>query len=124
MSGSIQSEEFAVNRLLMVLLAAGALAGCQTVTMAKNVKLISYEDDVQAGKGVGPIRGEDCLWIVLGYPTGPNPTLDKALQAARSSNNAKGELRYLNNVKTEWDGFNAANIVAKTCLVIKATGYR
>jgi hypothetical protein len=40
------------------------LTGCQTMTLAKNVKLIGFEDDVQAGKGMGPVRGEDCQWMV------------------------------------------------------------
>jgi hypothetical protein len=113
-----------VKKVFLALMGAAALVGCQTLTIAKNVKLLAFEDDVQTGKGAGPIRGEDCLWVVLGYPTGPNPTLDKALQSARSANNAKRDLRYLNNVKTEWDGFNAAGFVAKQCLVVKATGYR
>ncbi|MEY4064031.1 MAG: hypothetical protein RIR26_239 [Pseudomonadota bacterium] len=91
---------------------------------AKNVKMIGFEDDIQAGKGAGPIRGEDCQWIVLGYEIGGRVKLDRAFQAARSASNVKGDLRYINNVKTEWDGFNAGNIVAKNCLVVKAMGYR
>ncbi|NBO37644.1 hypothetical protein EBU99_03575, partial [bacterium] len=75
-------------------------------------------------KGAGPVRGEDCVWMIAGNPIGKPVTLDKALQAARSANNSKGDLRYLNNVKTEWDGFNFANIVAQNCLVVKGTGYR
>ena len=111
-------------RWTLLLSAAALLAGCQTLRLAKNVKLIGFEDDVQAGKGVGPLRGEDCQWIVFGYPLSGEVKLDRAFQAARSASNAKGDVRYINNVKTEWDGFNAANIVAKNCLVVKAVGYR
>jgi hypothetical protein len=111
-------------RLCGLLLVSGLLAGCQTATLAKNVKLVAFEDDVQVGKGSGPVRGEDCVWYLVNNPLGKPPTLDKALQLARSSNNSKGELRYLNNVKTEWDGFNFANIVAQNCLVVKGVGYR
>lgn len=113
-----------MKKVILSLAVAGVLVGCQTMTIAKNVKLMSFEDDIQAGEGAGPIRGEDCQWIILSYPAGSAPTLDKALQAARSSNNSKGDLRYLNNVKTEWDGFSVGGLVAKNCLVVKATGYR
>ncbi len=33
-------------------------------------------------------------------------------------------VRYMTNVSTEWDGFNAAEIIAKKCIVVKGIGYR
>jgi hypothetical protein len=111
------------------------LSGCSTYQYAKNVKLVSFDDDVTKGKSVGPIRGEDCIWTILGYRLGGHPTLDKAFANARnqadsslfggSTQSASSDkaIRYINNVSTENDGFNAV-VVAKECLVVKGTGYR
>lgn len=96
--------------------------------------MISYDDDVSAGKSVGPVRGADCTWTILGYQMGGAPTLDKAMANARIgageafsdqwSKKGNGEtLRYINNVSTSHDGFNAG-IVAKNCLVVKGAGYK
>jgi hypothetical protein len=119
--------------LVMVLL----LGGCATYQYSKNVKLISFEDDVSKGKSVGPIRGEDCVWHILGYSLGGTPTLDKAFASARtqsksgiassfstSSNTMDDKvIRYINNVSTDYDGFDAV-VVGKKCLVVKGLGYR
>ena len=115
---------------------AGAL-GCTTYPMAQGVKMVSFEDNVEKGKSVGPITGEDCVWSILGYKMGGRPTLDKAMAHARTQSgggvldtfksdkdtNNTNTLRYINNVSTTNDGFNAV-VVAKECLVVKGTGYR
>lgn len=112
------------------------MSGCATYQHAHNVKLMSFDDNLEKGTSVGPIRGEDCTWRFLGYQLGGLPTLDRAFINARNqagalesagfskteSNKASG-LRYVQNVSTENDGFDAV-IVGKTCLVVKGTGYR
>ena len=111
------------------------LTGCSTYQYSKNVKMVSFDDEVSRGKSVGPIRGEDCIWSILGYKLGGVPTLDRAFANARnqsdtsitggttqSASNDKA-IRYINNVSTEHDGWNAA-VVGKECLVVKGNGYR
>ncbi len=102
----------------MPLLLAFLLPGCTQYQYAKNVKMLSYEDNVTTGKSVGPVRGESCQKRVMGYPIGDPATLDKAMAAARE----RHKLRYLNNVSTEQSGFDAV-FYAKVCMVVKGTGY-
>ena len=113
-------------------------SGCATYQYAKNVRLVSFEDNVAKGKSVGPIQGEDCIWSVLGYKLGGIPTLDKAFASARNQTGGgitetfshgdqiaanEKAIRYINNVSTTYDGFNAV-VVGKQCLIVKGTGYR
>lgn len=110
--------------------------GCTTYQTAQNVKLISFDDDVSSGKSLGPVEGEDCIWSILGYRLGGNPTLDRAFASARaqsksqitdvvSSSSKVGDaaVRYMNNVSTSYDGFNAV-VVGKQCLIVKGTGFK
>jgi hypothetical protein len=111
------------------------LSGCSTYQYSKNVKMVSFDDEVTRGKSVGPIRGEDCIWSVLGYKLGGVPTLDKAFANARNQTDSSiigsstqsvssdKAIRYINNVSTDHDGWNAV-LVGKECLVVKGTGYR
>jgi hypothetical protein len=114
------------------------LAGCASYPYASQVKLVAFDDNLQKGQSSGPIRGEDCTWTVLGMQMGGLPTLDRAfinarnqagsLESAGLSNGASGRqgggpLRYVNNVSTEREGFNAV-LFGKQCLVVKGTGYR
>ena len=94
------------------------LPGCTRYQYAKNVKMLSYEDNVMVGKSIGPIRGESCQGIVMGYPIDEPATLDKAMAAARQEH----KVRYLNNVSSETSGFYAY-VYGKTCLIVKGTGY-
>lgn len=103
---------------LAALVLLGQLSGCNTYQYAKNVKMVSYEDNIAVGKSVGPIRGESCQQRVMGYPISEPATLDKAMAAARTDN----KIRYLNNVSTESTGFDAF-FYARTCLAVKGTGY-
>lgn len=121
--------------LFLALLLVGG--GCASYQYSKNVKMISFEDDVTKGKSVGPIRGEDCTWHILGYPLGGMPTLDRAFASARTQTKSgigssfsgstntmdSNVLRYINNVSTEYDGFEAV-VVGKQCLVVKGLGYK
>lgn len=106
---------------MWALVALAALgSGCTTYQYAKNVKMVSFEDDVSTGRAVGPVRGEDCQAHVLFIPVGPRPTLDKAFADAREEN---GGLRYMNNVATEATGFDAI-VYQRRCLAVKGTGYQ
>lgn len=109
--------------------------GCASYKYANNVKMVSFSDDISKGKSVGNVRGEDCTWTVFNQPLGGAPTIDKAfintkkqastLQSAGFSNTADqaDALRYVNNVHTEREGFNAY-ILKKDCLVVTGVGYR
>jgi hypothetical protein len=111
---------------ILVLLAFG-LSGCATYQYSKNVKMVSFDEDVSKGKSVGPIEGQDCIWSVLGYKLGGVPTLDRAFANARNGGSevasSEKAIRYIDNVSTARDGFNAG-VVGKQCLVVKGTGYR
>jgi hypothetical protein len=110
--------------------------GCATYKYANNVKMVSFSDDLTKGKSVGNVRGEDCTWSVLNQPLGGAPTIDKAFINTRKqastiesagfsssgANNNEG-LRYVNNVSTEREGFNAY-LFGKDCLVVTGVGYR
>jgi hypothetical protein len=93
--------------------------GCTTYPLAKDVKMVSFADDVTTGPSVGPVRGESCQDRVLGFPIGDRPTIDQAFIDVRQS----GPVRYLNNVATSQDGFDAI-IFAHHCLVVTGVGYR
>ena len=99
--------------------------------------MISFEDDFKKGKSIGNIRGEDCQAILFGYALGPAPKLDRAIEHLQrqtqgsdlgvsigdSAKSGGLAIRYLNDVTTDWDGFNAG-IFAKHCLVVKGRGYK
>ena len=112
------------------------MVGCTSYPIAQNVKMVSFDDNVAKGTSVGPIRGEDCIWSIMGYKMGGFPTLDKAMANARtqstsgitdsfktSTASTGNALRYINNVSTTNDGFNAV-VVGKECLVVKGNGYK
>jgi len=121
---------------LAVALGASAF-GCTSYQYARNIPLVAYQENIEKGKAVGPVRGADCTWYVLGYALGGPPTLDKAMSNAKQGAGESvkdaiggGEakfgtagLRYLNNVSTEHDGFNAG-VVGKQCLIVKGAGYQ
>lgn len=113
------------------------MSGCATYKQAKDINLVSFDGDLNKGKAVGPIRGEDCVWSVLGNPLGGAPTLDRAFMNARMnrSSSALGDslssdddnlndgVRYINKVSTENVGWDAI-VVGKNCLVVRGVGYR
>jgi len=111
------------------------LTSCAQYQYANKVKMVSFDDNVKKGKSVGRIEGKDCTWMVLGYWLGGQPTVDKAFMNAQDQAgalasaglkkaDAKNRLRYMNNVSTENEGWNAAGLVGKQCLVVKGAGYR
>lgn len=120
----------------LVALFAIASTGCATYNYAQNVKTIAFTDDLKKGNSVGSIKGEDCTWQILGYQLGGLPTVDKAFMHAQhgtdgaslsgsltSGQKSNGSLRYVNNVSTKNDGFNAG-LFGKTCIVVTGVGYK
>jgi hypothetical protein len=128
-----------VKQLAIGALACLSFTGCATYNYAESVKTVAFSDDVKKGASVGNIRGEDCTWALLGYKLGGDPTLDRAFINAKNQaggmesagfgdvtdkTKARGEsLRYVNNVHTSRDGFNAG-VVAKNCVVVTGIGYK
>jgi hypothetical protein len=104
--------------LIAALLLLCLQPGCTRYQYAKNVKMVSYEDNVIVGKSIGLIRGESCQAQVMGNPISEPATLDKAMTAARADH----KIRYVNNMPTETTGFDAF-FCAKSCVAIKGTGY-
>lgn len=120
---------------VLAALALLCLSACTSYPIAQDVKMVSFDDNPTKGRSVGPIRGEDCIWQILGYQLGGRPTLDRAMANARTQSgggitdqftnksDAPTAIRYINNVSTQNEGFNAV-VVGKNCLVVKGTGYR
>jgi hypothetical protein len=79
---------------------------------------VAFEDNVAQGRSVGPIRGEVCQTLIMGYPIGENVTLDRAFAQAREKNH----VRYLNNVTTETSELFAV-AYNKQCIAVRGTGY-
>ncbi len=123
--------------LLLSSLTLGAfLSSCATYNYADNMKLVGFDDAPKKGQSMGNIRGEDCTWTILGYKLGGDPTIDKAFINAKNqagtlesagitTSNAKSNnaLRYITNVSTKNDGFNAG-VVAKNCLIVSGVGFQ
>ena len=113
------------------------MSSCATYNYAHKVKTISFDDNLAKGKSIGPIRGEDCTWTVLGHQLGGAPTIDKAFINAKNQTgsltsagfgvlekqDATREIRYINNATTANEGFNAV-FFGKQCLVVTGVGYR
>lgn len=125
-----------MTRALLAAAIVVACGGCATYNYAQNVKTISFTDNVEKGQSVGNIRGEDCTWQILGYQMGGAPTLDRAFQHAKNQTDggsltgsmnhnqqSSGSLRYINNVSTKPDGFNAG-LFGKQCIVVTGVGYK
>lgn len=121
---------------IFLTLSLSVLCSCATYNYAQKVRTISFDDNLTKGQAVGPIRGEDCTWTVLGQQLGGQPTIDKAfinakhqsdaLTAAGFTSNtadASKTIRYINNATTANEGFNAL-LFGKQCLVVTGVGYK
>lgn len=112
-----------------------SLVACAQYPYAAKLKMVSFDNNLAQGTSVGNIRGEDCTWTVMGQQLGGNPTIDKAFINAKNQagaweaagftdGKAKSQgIRYVNNVTTTNEGFNAM-VVGKKCLVVTGVGYR
>lgn len=119
----------------LLFIAACGLTSCQTAQQAKELKLVGFDENVSKGKNVGPIEGGDCVYQILGYWLGGQPTLQRAMMNARKgktstisdSGGGEGgvgsEIRYFNNAVIAHDGFNAG-VFGKSCITITATGFK
>lgn len=123
-----------MKKILITMMLPLFFTSCANYKYANKIKLVSFDDDVSKGKSIGAIQGKDCTWTILGYKLGGHPTLDKAFINAKrqagflesagisDDSNKNKNLRYINNVSTENEGFNAV-IIAKQCLVVNGVGY-
>jgi hypothetical protein len=114
-----------------------SFSGCASYQYAQNMKMVGFDDNAQKGQAVGNIRGEDCTWSVLGQQMGGFPTVDRAFSNAKNQaggmeaagldksgkDRSGAPLRYVNNVHTANEGFNAV-LVGKQCIVVTGVGYR
>ena len=120
---------------VFLILGLSMLSSCATYNYAQKVKTISFDDNLTKGKAIGPIRGEDCTWTVLGNQLGGAPTIDKAFINAKNQSDSltsagfssktddSKQIRYINNASTTNEGFNAG-LFGKQCLVVTGVGYR
>ncbi len=91
---------------------------CASYNFAHNVKSISF-DDFTKGKALGNVKGQDCMWTILGYKVDEDPSMEEAFINAKKQ--SEGNLRYINNVSTNNTGFNAG-FVRKDCLGLTGVG--
>ncbi len=118
----------------------GFTSACATYPAMKEVKHIGFDsenDGVKKGKSLGLIEGDDCVFHVFGYWLGGYPTLNRAIHNARSGkrtavtdslsgrggSTADGGVRYLNDVKYNYSGFDA-KFFGKSCIEVSAMGYK
>jgi len=109
--------------------------GCATYRMAKEIRLIGFEDEVHKGKSVGQVEGGDCVFHIFGYWLGGAPTLSRAVQNTRMMRTSSvgdvvggkieggDALRYINNMTVNNDGFNAV-VFGKNCIMVSGIGYK
>ena len=122
--------------LLAAFFAPFALGGCATYNYAERVKIVGFSEDLHKGQSTGNVRGEDCTWNILGYQMGGAPTVDRAVQHAQNQTDGsslegsfkktshnQNSLRYIVNMGTQHDGFNAV-LFGKNCIVVTGVGYK
>lgn len=121
------------------LIAITLLAGCATYRYAKNVKLISFSDDISKGGSLGSIEADDCVFSVF-IPLGTAPTFPRAMENLKKQRRShvgdvlggerKGadkNLRYVTGVSSQVEGFGASGKIGsfgKNCVVVTGTGYQ
>lgn len=107
---------FGIAALLLL-----GVSGCQTYKYAHQVKLIAFRDNIEQGESVGNVTAKDCQSAIMGLVTGPEVTLDRAMEKVQ--NKKENSVRYLNDVSTENEGFDAY-FYRKSCLLVKGRGYQ
>ena len=125
-----------MKKVFLVSILASLASSCASYQYANNVKLVGFDDNPKKGTAIGNIKGEDCTYTILGQKLGGEPTVDKAFINAKnqasaieaagfssSSGAPANSIRYVNNVSTGSEGFNAV-LFAKNCIVVKGVGYR
>jgi hypothetical protein len=115
------------------------MSGCTTYPLARDVQYIAFEEPIGVGRSVGEVEADDCVWSVLGYPLGTQPTISRAMANARlqrksgmldsfssgseGAPQAGNKIRYLTNVSSGTAGFNA-KLISKYCVTVKGVGYQ
>lgn len=125
-----------MTRLFLCSLITLLASGCATYNYANKVNTVAFSDNLKKGESIGNIRGEDCTWQILGKPLGGAPTVDRAFENAKTGadgsslvgsvqhkSGGENRVRYVNNVHTANDGFNAV-IFGKQCIVVTGVGYK
>jgi hypothetical protein len=124
----------------MVAIAVGLFFGCATYRYAKNVKLISFSEDITKGGSLGQIEADDCVFSIF-VPLGTAPTFPRAMENLKKQRRShladvvggerKGadkNVRYVTNVSSEYEGFGVSGgggmSFGKNCIVVTGTGYQ
>ncbi len=68
--------------LLFGSLTVAEFSACATYTVAGQVKVLALSTDLNRGKSVGTVRGEDCTWTYFGFRMQGPPSLERALAGA------------------------------------------
>lgn len=109
-------------------------SGCATYPRVNEIKMMGYSDDVSKGKPIGAVTASDCVWKILRYPLGEDPTISTALANLKTQKKSstvediagKGRegqaVRYVNNVSVKYDGFDAY-LVGRSCVNVNAMGF-
>ncbi|MBI2522429.1 MAG: hypothetical protein HYV97_18560 [Bdellovibrio sp.] len=105
--------------LLMALILV--IQSCASYQYAQQIKMISFDKNFTQGASVGPIQGEDCVWSVFGFQFGDAPTIERAFMSTRDHGNGQ-QLRYINNVISGLDSFNAG-VVSEQCITVTGIGF-
>ena len=121
-------------KYIILLLAATQFAACASAPVAKNLNMVSFEEETQStpARPIGNIEGKDCTWYVLGYGVGEAPSVRNAFASAVSQKEqslipgqeakSKGEaLRGVKNVSVQQSGFDAW-LVRRYCMVVTGVG--
>ena len=124
-----------MKHAFMSLLLAGGLTSCTTYTNFKEIRHVGFTDQLKKGKSVGIVKGDDCAFFLFGYTIGGEPNLNVAMANARTGKKTtvadsfqsggiqEGGIRYLNDVKYEYTGFNLG-IFGKRCIEVSGKGYK
>lgn len=119
----------------LALLAGSLLMGCTTVQEVREIKLVSFDDDIKKGKSIGEVESNDCVYHIMGYWLGGAPTVRKSLANSRKQRKSSltdvvaanydsdaETVRYIKNVQFEHTGFNYY-FFGKRCITTKGLGY-
>lgn len=123
--------------LILSLAAVMSLAGCASVKVADNVKMIAFKDKMPTKdtKSLGNVEGKDCTWYVMGYPLGFAPTVRSAFTNTANQTEekiplknskkegAEGNISYLRNVSVDPSGFSAY-VIGRSCINVTGVGYQ
>ena len=108
--------------------------GCASTKVAKDVKLVAFDENIDIVSSIGNIEGKDCTWSVLGYRLGETPTVYRAFLNTMNQQDGGGiplvtakaagtPLKAVRNVSISNEGFSAW-VVGKSCIVVTGAGYR